>query len=248
MPQSFEGIGLHLPSLIAYTINFILLLVILHWVAYRPFLRFLAQRTERIERGLAEAEEIERIRTEVIQEREREIEAARAEAREIMEGASLRAQAEVEQGRLKGRQEAAAYLRQARQRVEEEKRTALREASEASRDLVFLAAEKALRQAIDRQLHHETVEAAIHEIAASGWPHLARPASRFGRIVTARPLTAEEMSEIQQAVNATSGQPLYLHSSTDPSLLGGLLLSVGDTVVDASVSGRLRQLYHQMKF
>ena len=39
MPEGLERIGVHLPSLIAYTINFAILLVLLHLVAYRPFLR-----------------------------------------------------------------------------------------------------------------------------------------------------------------------------------------------------------------
>jgi F-type H+-transporting ATPase subunit delta len=90
------------------------------------------------------------------------------------------------------------------------------------------------------------VEAAIREITGLGWPRHLPASVRFGRVVSAQPLTAEEMGEIQRAVAAMVGQPLYLHASNDTRLLGGVLVSLGDTVIDASVSGRLTQLYHQI--
>ena len=122
MPQGLERIGLHLPSLLAYTINFILLLAFLYLVAYRPFLRLLAERVERIQRGLADAEAAALARAEAVKTGQIDIEAAREEARRIKEEANRRAQEEIEEGKLKGRREAKAYLDQARQRADIEDR------------------------------------------------------------------------------------------------------------------------------
>jgi vacuolar-type H+-ATPase subunit E/Vma4 len=179
-----------------------------------------------------------------MRERETALTGAREEARKIVEAATVRAQEEVEQGRLKGREEAELYLQRMRQRMETERRQALDEVGRTCRDLVFLAAEKALGQVIDRQAHQETVEAALREVAQV--EKLRHLPWRLGRVVTAMPLTAEEVARIQDTVAKAAGRPVALHPSTDPRLLGGLLLSLDDSVVDATVAGRLQQLYRQI--
>jgi F-type H+-transporting ATPase subunit b len=245
MPQGLERIGVHLPSLLAYVVNFAILLVLLHLVAYRPFLRRLAERTGRIQQGLADAEAAAQLREEAMRERETALAGARDEARQMVEAAAVRAQAAVEQGRLKGQEEAALYLQRMRQRMETERRQALDEVGRTCRDLVFLAAEKALGRVIDRQVHQETVEAALREVAQEG--QLRQVSWRLGRVITAMPLTAEEVARIQDTVAKAAGRPVTLHPSTDPQLLGGVLLSLDDTVVDATVAGRLQQLYGQIQ-
>ena len=47
-------LGFHLPSLIVYLVNFTILLIILYVVAYKPILRILDQRAERIRGSLEE--------------------------------------------------------------------------------------------------------------------------------------------------------------------------------------------------
>lgn len=205
-------------------------------LAYRPFLRTLDQRTERIQRGLAEVAEAERVWAEIEKAREEVLSAAREEVRRLLEEASLGAREEVDQGRIQGRQEAQACLRRAHQQAE------------ACRELVFLAAEKALGQVIDQQAHRQAMEAASPEILALGWPYPLPASVRFGRGVSPQPLTAKEFSAIQRGVAEMVGCPLYLHASTNPRLLGGLLLSFGDSVVDASVAGRPNRLYHHQEF
>ena len=245
MPQGLERIGVHLPSLLAYMVNFAILLVLLHLVAYRPFLRRLAERTGRIQQGQADAEAAGQLRQEALHERETAVTAARAEARQIVEEAMVRAQEAVEQGRLKGQEEAELYLQRMRQRMETERRQALEEVGRTYRDLVFLAAEKALGQVIDRQVHQETVEAALREVAQM--EQLRYVPWRLGRVVTAVALTPQEVVRIQKTVARAAGRPMAIHPSTDPRLLGGILLSLDDSVVDATVAGRLQQLYHHIQ-
>ncbi len=245
MPEGLERIGVHLPSLLAYMVNFAILLVLLHRVAYRPFLRRLAERTGRIQQGLADAEAAAQLRQEATRERETALSAAREEARLMLEEAAVRAQEAVEQGRRRGQEEAELHRQRMRQRMDTERSQALEEVGRTYRDLVFLAAEKALGRVIDRQVHQETVEAALREVAQLG--QLRHGPWRFGRVVTAMPLTAQEVVRIQDTVAEATGRPLALHPSTDPRLLGGLLLSLDDSVVDATVAGRLHHLYRHIR-
>ena len=244
MPEGLERIGVHLPSLLAYIINFTILLVLPYLVAYRPFLRRLAERTRWIQQGVADAEAAAHLREEAIRKRETALAGAREEARQIVEAATVRAQTEVEQGRLKGREEAELHLQRMRQRMDAERRQDLEEVGRTYRDLVFLAAEKALGRVIDRQVHGETVGAALREVAQVA--HLRRAAWHFGRVVTAMPLTAAEVMGMQDTVAKAAGRAVALHPATDPQLLGGVLLSLDDSVVDATVAGRLQQLYRHI--
>ena len=52
-------LGFHWPSLVVYLVNFVLLLGILYAVGYKPILRMLDQRSERIRESV---EAVERVR------------------------------------------------------------------------------------------------------------------------------------------------------------------------------------------
>lgn len=59
---------------------------------------------------------------------------------------------------------------------------------------------------------------------------------------SAVPLTAQEQDALRQKLMREAGSNLDLAFEVDPDLIGGLVVRVGDRVVDASVASRLRQL------
>ena len=58
-------------------------------------------------------------------------------------------------------------------------------------------------------------------------------------VQTARPLDAAMQAEVEEALSSATGKQVAVSWSTDPSLIGGLVAQVGDTVYDASVRARL---------
>ena len=54
--EGLTQLGVNLPSLIAYLLNFVILLGVLIFFAYKPLLRVLDQRAERIRESLAAAD------------------------------------------------------------------------------------------------------------------------------------------------------------------------------------------------
>lgn len=62
------------------------------------------------------------------------------------------------------------------------------------------------------------------------------------RVRTARPLTEISRSEIYSRIRNTFGFEPVLQETVDASLLGGVVLQVGDTIYDSSLRSRLRQL------
>ncbi len=69
---------------------------------------------------------------------------------------------------------------------------------------------------------------------------------QVGRVVaevrTAVPLSDDLRGEILHRLGESLGKQIRLKESVDPSLIGGMLIRVGDTVFDTSVSGRLAKL------
>lgn len=59
---------------------------------------------------------------------------------------------------------------------------------------------------------------------------------------TAVALTADQQQRIAAALTAATGKQLNLKVVVDPSVLGGVIATVGDTVIDGSVRTRIDQL------
>ena len=66
---------------------------------------------------------------------------------------------------------------------------------------------------------------------------------RVARVQTARPLSAESQDELVRSLAALTGTDVELQIADDPSLLGGVLVEVGDLRLDASTRGRLSYLH-----
>jgi F-type H+-transporting ATPase subunit delta len=61
-------------------------------------------------------------------------------------------------------------------------------------------------------------------------------------VTTPAPLSAAELAVVQKRVEQLAGGAVQLGAETDPSLIGGLTVKIGDRLIDASVRGRLERL------
>jgi F-type H+-transporting ATPase subunit delta len=59
---------------------------------------------------------------------------------------------------------------------------------------------------------------------------------------SAVPLTADQQTRLAAALVNATGKQVNLKVVVDPSVLGGLVATVGDTVIDGSVRTRIDQL------
>jgi F-type H+-transporting ATPase subunit delta len=59
---------------------------------------------------------------------------------------------------------------------------------------------------------------------------------------TAVPLTADQQARLAAALANATGQQVNLKTIVDPSVIGGIVATVGDTVIDGSVRTRVEQL------
>lgn len=65
-------------------------------------------------------------------------------------------------------------------------------------------------------------------------------------VETAAPLSADERDRMQAALERRFGQKLRLTLRTDPGLLGGVRVLVGDRLLDDTVAARLRRVRRRL--
>ena len=61
-------------------------------------------------------------------------------------------------------------------------------------------------------------------------------------VTVADQLPAELESTVGEKLKKMLGKEVILSITTDPEIIGGMIVKVGDTVYDSSVANRLRQL------
>jgi len=68
----------------------------------------------------------------------------------------------------------------------------------------------------------------------------------LAHVISAAPLTDQEKRAVVQRMEQLTGGRVELDVAVDPSLLGGLVVRVGDQLIDGSVRGRLERLRNQL--
>lgn len=66
------------------------------------------------------------------------------------------------------------------------------------------------------------------------------------RVITAVPLSAEEREHIARRLAEYTGDQVVVEDEVDPAIIGGLVVRIGDKVIDGSVKGRLEGLHRQL--
>ena len=59
-------------------------------------------------------------------------------------------------------------------------------------------------------------------------------------------MTTEERAGLTRALEARTGKHIEIQEEVDPSLIGGAVLRIGDTIIDGSVAGHLRRLRQRL--
>ena len=65
-------------------------------------------------------------------------------------------------------------------------------------------------------------------------------------LIAAKELNGEEITKVKNELGENFGSNIKLNYKHDPSLIGGLVLKVGSTMVDTSIKNKLQQIEKQM--
>lgn len=158
-----EALGVSVPGLLAQFVNFILLLVVLRLVAYKPILRLLDERSERIRESMERAEAVKRQAASTEEEFARRLAEARREGQEIIAQAERVAERLRQDEISKTKQEVEQLRERALEAIQQERERAVAELRRQVADLVVYAAGRVVGRSLDQESHYRLVDEALAE-------------------------------------------------------------------------------------
>jgi F-type H+-transporting ATPase subunit b len=171
MPTIFLGIdalGFNLPALVAQIINFAVLLVIFRLVLYKPLLKMLDERKQRIQEGLDASDEAKRRLSQTEQEVAKELDKARHAGQEQIAQAQQIANRIQEEARQTARTEAEQLLERARGEIQLERDSAIAVLRREFAGLTITAAERVIKEELDADKHRRLIEEVLVEAPSAG--------------------------------------------------------------------------------
>lgn len=93
------------------------------------------------------------------------------------------------------------------------------------------------------QTRGRSVQNALDELARLAAKRRERSVAH---VITAIPLTDQQREGLGEKLNRIYGRPIVLHVEVRPSVLGGIVVKVGDEVIDGSSAGRIMALRGQL--
>jgi len=248
-------LGVNGPFLISQVVNFLILFAVLYFLLWKRILRMLDQRKQRIAQGLADAEQARKERERAEAEYQQRIEQAKREREEILAGAAKEGELAREQMLAEARTEAERVIAEARVELERDRQEMLADLRGQVATLAIAVSNKIIGEALDEQRQRRLIDEFFSGVRAGrvvvldeeeiAWAK--RSGAMKAQVTSALPLTEEEQRIVAESLAVQLGEPPpELEFSVDPGILGGLVLKVGDRLIDGSVAGRLASLQERL--
>jgi len=228
-----DALGINIGYLIIQILAFVILMLALTGWLYTPILNVLEQRKARIAKGLEDARQAAIARDSADAEAKKILDAARAEAAKTRQEAAVQAEETAKGILAKANTDAAAVVASAREDAEEERNRILAELRDQVAAIAIAAANKLVGDALDEERQRTIIADFFAKVPAS----VSGFRGDVAEVTSALPLTDSEQSHIKDVVGAAD-----VRFRIDPGILGGLIVRVGDQVVDNSVAGQMNAL------
>ncbi len=243
-----EALGINLPFLLVQIVNLIIVYtVIAKWVV-GPIGNMLEKRRQSIAQGLEDARVAAEARANAEKEAAKIIAEAQAEASKVVREANERAQEVAKVVKAEAEAEAAKARQSALTEAELERNRLLADLRGQVAALAIAAAQKLVGDALDEKRQHALLEEFFSGVK-SGKVVVLEDAAFKGdsaEVTSALPLSDKEQEAVKKEVLAKVGAQAVAFR-VDPSILGGLVIKVGDKVLDGSVAGKLEGLRANLK-
>ena len=243
-----EQLGLNLGFILVYLFNFLIMLVVLRIWVYKPILGLLEKRRQNIAQGLEDARVAAEARASAEKEAAKIIADAQAEASKIVREANERAQGVAKEVKVEAETEAAKAREAALAEAEAERNRVLADLRGQVAALSISAAQKLVGEALDEKRQRALLDEFFSGVK-SGKVVVLNDANFKGEaaeVTSALPLTDQEQDTVKKDVLAKAGAQAVTFR-VDPAIMGGLVIKVGDKVLDGSIAGRLEGLRQNLK-
>jgi F-type H+-transporting ATPase subunit b len=158
-----SGLGVNIWTLAAQVVNFLILLLLLYFFAYKPVLNMLDERSRKIKDSMEEVQKVKDQAAQTEEDFKKKIEAASKQGQEVIARAMRTGEEARQRAQVEAKQEAQVLVEKARVEIQRERNETIGELRQEFADLTIVAAEKVIEQSLDKQAHHQIIDKVLDE-------------------------------------------------------------------------------------
>ncbi|MDO9302651.1 MAG: F0F1 ATP synthase subunit B [Anaerolineales bacterium] len=237
-----EALGINLGLLIVQIIAFAIVFLTLNAWVYKPMLDMMESRKTKIAQGLEDARVASEARADAQKDAQKIMAEAQAEAGKVVREATERAASAGKDVKAAAEAEAAKARESAMGEAELERNRILGDLRGQVAALAIAAANKLVGETLDEKKQRALIDEFFSGVKGGKVVVAEGLTGDSAEVTSALPLTSDEQNSVKQSVSVKE-----VSFKVDPSILGGLVIKVGDKVLDGSVAGKLEGLRQTLK-
>ncbi len=243
-----EALGINLGLLIVQIIAFFIVFLTLQAWVYKPMLNMMDARRQKIAQGLEDARVAAEARASAEKEAAKIVADAQTEASQVVREATERAATAGQDVRAAAEAEAAKAREAAIAEAEIERNRVLGDLRGQVASLAIAAAQKLVGETMDEKRQRALLDEFFSGVKSGRVIALEGTDFRgeVAQVTSALPLSKDEEETVRRDVLAKAGAK-QITFRVDPSILGGLVIRIGDKVLDNSVEGKLDSLRQTLR-
>jgi len=233
-------LGINLGFLVFQILNFSIVAIVLYRLGYQPIIKALETRKQKISQSLEDARIAAEARANAEEEARKIIAKAQAEAAERVREATQRAEAAGLEVKNLAEAEAAKIREEAMADAALERERILGDLRGQVAGLTMAATHKLIGDVMDEKRQRDLINQFFSGVKTGKVVVLEETDIKgvTAEITSALPLTDAEKETVRAEITSKIGAQTVAFR-VDPAILGGLIVKVGDKVLDGSVAGQL---------
>lgn len=237
-----EALGINFGLLIVQIIAFIIVFLTLNAWVYQPMLNMMETRKQKIAQGLEDARIAADARASAEKDAAKIVADAQVEASKIVREATERASTAGKDVKAAAEAEAAKAREAAMAEAQLERNRILGDLRGQVASLAIAAANKLVGEALDEKKQRALLDEFFSGVKSGKVVVVEGDFKGDAEVTSALPLTNAEQEAVKKNFGAKE-----VNFKIDPAILGGLVVKIGDKVLDGSVAGKLEGLRQSLK-
>jgi F-type H+-transporting ATPase subunit b len=237
-----DALGINLGLIIVQITAFAIVFLTLNAWVYKPMLDMMESRKQKIAQGLEDARVASEARANAEKEAAKVLAEAQAEAGKVVREATERAASAGKDVKAAAEAEAVKAREAAMAEAELERNRILGDLRGQVAALAIAAANKLVGEALDEKKQRALIDEFFSGVKGGKVVVAEGLTGDSAEVTSALPLTSDEQQSVRKSVSVKE-----ISFKVDPSILGGLVIKVGDKVLDGSVAGKLDGLRQTLK-
>ncbi len=237
------ALGINPGFLLIQIVNLVIAYVVISKWIVGPVMGMLEKRNQTISQGLEDARVAAEARANAEKEAAKVLAEAQSDASKVVREATDRAASAGKDVKAVAEAEAAKARESAKAEVEMERNRILGELRGQVAALAIAAANKLVGDALDEKKQRALIDEFFSGVKAGKVVVVDGDfKGESAEVTSALPLTNQEQDSVKKSFSAKE-----VSFKIDPSILGGLVVKIGDKVLDGSVAGKLEGLRQTLK-